>query len=118
MPRIQVAIAGLAFCGLLAACGQQQQAEPQPVYPQPTFDKSGDASCPDGLVPGRTSANAPLVCLPPPPGGECPPGQTNVGAANDVVCIPEQNGRDPDEPGGGRQPGANNPTGAPGAALP
>lgn len=93
MPRVQLAIAGLAFCGLLAACGQQQQAEPQPVAPQPTFDKFGNASCPDGFA---VSSNA----------------------AGVVVCVPVERvpgtSRQPD---GGRQPGTpSTPGTAPGQA--
>ncbi|MEQ9693545.1 hypothetical protein [Shimia sp. SDUM112013] len=53
-----LALGGLALA--LAACAQP---EPEPVYIQPSFDKAGNAMCPDGTMVAMTEAGA-TVCAP------------------------------------------------------
>lgn len=65
MAHIKSFIVIAALCAGLAACGQQQQqqATPQPIGIQPTFDKFGGASCPEGYALSST-ASGQIICIP------------------------------------------------------
>lgn len=64
MAHIKSFIVIAALCAGLAACGQQQQqAAPQPIGIQPTFDKFGGASCPEGYALSST-ASGQIICIP------------------------------------------------------
>jgi len=81
-------IAGLGFIAVLAAC----QPKPEPIKPQPIYNKYGDVvGCEGGTyVPGAVD----LPCMP--PEDECEP-QSTVGA---VPCPPSGGGgREPTDPG-------------------
>lgn len=85
---------GLCLVAMLAAC----QKAPEPITPQPIYDKYGGViGCEGGtFVPG----SAEMPCLPPP--DECDPQSTAM------PCPPPDGGRDPNDssvPGG--QPGAS-----------
>ncbi len=101
MPKFRFAL-GLCCVAALAAC----QKAPEPIKPQPIFNKYGDVvGCEGGTyVPGALD----MPCMPPPE--DCDP-QATAGA---VPCLPPSTGRDPNGSGTpGRTP--NNP---PGAAAP
>jgi hypothetical protein len=106
----------LAACGILvlAACAQP---EPEPVTPEPIFDKYGNAvsECRPADQPVSTAYPAYLpICAP-----ECPPGQQpgTTAAGQPLVCVPIRREDNGDQPTGGRQPtGGQSPTGA--AAAP
>ena len=94
MKALQIS-ALVGILGILAACAQQ----PEPIRPQPVFDKLGTGSCQDGYVyvPG-TAPTEPCV-----PIDECE-GLTGADGAT-IPCLPP-GGRDDDD---GRTP-----TGTPG----
>ncbi|WP_371054509.1 hypothetical protein [Rhodosalinus sp. K401] len=92
MAHIRSLIVTAAICAGLAACGQQQQqAAPQPVYVQPTFDKFGGASCPDGYTVSST-ASGQIVCI---PVGQRTPGQPGNGNGTRTPETPETPGTAP-----------------------
>ncbi len=110
MPDFSKILTATSCLFLVVGCTQNE--EPQPIYPEPIYNKYGNVvGCSDGSTVTGSTADNPCKKLPPPPDG-CDETST-PGTADDPCAPPPGENRDPDDSsttGGGRDPGRGSST--------
>ncbi|WP_171241157.1 hypothetical protein [Ruegeria sp. HKCCA5491] len=111
MQRYSKLWAATACLALVAACGQTEA--PEPIQPEPIFNKYGDVvGCTGGASPSGANPDQPCLPPPPPPPGGCD--DSAVAGTASVPCSPTGEEREPEDSstsGGGRDPGDSSTSG-------